>query len=647
MIASRTWTASQPLLPGFTASNSRSSLTSEVEALASSEEEAELAMLRAMLSACGTAMLPTKYVAPDAWAERNIIFSRPSDPVQGPIDFTLSPFLRDPIRAWDVPPGSGTREITVVAPEQIGKTLAWECGLGWVTEQRPAVSLIFYTSDVKAKMVNETKLLPLITNIPVFRSYLDLPNSCNASQYRLGPATINFGGVGARISSITSKYNVADELDDWVWRAGTNPLDDLRKRARAFSEGILCKVCTPKGTARQSRIWREFLNSSQGYWYLRCQHCGELTMRSCDIHNLQFELEEKKDEGVHPLPVADSIRLVCPVCKYEHTESYRRALVQQGAYVHRYPDRLNNLGFQIGYLANLFPAGEWYKIAVAQVNSGRSSDEEAQRFFDNSFRGLPFKYRRLDSTCSRALHTHQVTTPAPDVIRWRFLAADTQEECYYYVIRGVDARLNSYLLDCGRVDSTDALRRLIQTPCHGAPLFASIIDEGGHRQDEVRQLASLPRVYTYKGNTSIRAHWKVSEDFPRLLLGHAEFWRVQLLQKIYAAHRGDSYYWYTTEAMTDEYIKHLSAWSRPTSGKLADELSDGDVSCYRRTDRAPDHLFDAEKMVLMLIDYAWKRAIRPALESKLAARQAAASTATAASRAGAEPGTASVEGLPS
>jgi hypothetical protein len=69
--------------------------------------------------------------------------------------------------------------------------------------------------------------------------------------------------------------------------------------------------------------------------------------------------------------------------------------------------------------------------------------------------------------------------------------------------------------------------------------------------------------------------------------------------------------------MTDDYIKQISAWTRPSSGKTRDELADGDVSCFRKQDSAPDHLFDAEKMLLMLSDFTWHTAIRPYLEKKV------------------------------
>ena len=574
--------------------------------------------MRSFAQTVAASILPRAHVDPDVWAESNIIFSSPKDPVQGPLDLTLSPFLRDPIRAWDLSGVRGLREVTVVAPEQIGKTLSWLAGLLWASVFHPGTALIYYTSETKSRLVNQTKLRPLIANVRDLRLYLDMPNSATASEYRLGPAQINFGGVGSRISSITSVYNIADELDDWQPPRGTSPLDDLRKRSRAFDTGLLYKVCTPAGTARMSKIWNEFLESSQGYFTLRCQSCGGLTMKSCDIHHLQFDLAEQTDPGVHALPIPESLRLVCPVCHHEHTESDRAALIRSGEYVHKYPDRTNNLGFQIGLLASQFESGSWMTIAKAQCKSGKSGDEDAQRYFDNSVRGLPFKARKLDTSCSRALHIHQVPTPDASQIRWRFLSADTQEDHFWYVVRGMDLHRNTWLLDCGRLADTGELRSAILGQYCGGPLLASIIDEGGHRQDEVRALAdSLPRVYTYKGNTSIRAKWRISEDYNKLILGHAEHWRVNLLQKMYASARTDEHYWYTTEVMNDDYIRQLSAWTRPASGKTADELTDGDVSCYRRTDGAPDHLFDAEKMLLMLADYCWHTSIRPYLERKL------------------------------
>ncbi len=46
-------------------------------------------------------------------------------------------------------------------------------------------------------------------------------------------------------------------------------------------------------------------------------------MRSCDIHNLQFDAEYNSELRQH-IVKEDSIRLVCPLCSYEHTEEEKK-----------------------------------------------------------------------------------------------------------------------------------------------------------------------------------------------------------------------------------------------------------------------------------------------------------------------------------
>lgn len=562
------------------------------------------------------AILPPPYLSPAEWAERNILFSRPADPIKGFMDFRNSPYLREPVNAWECTT-DGTKELTLVAPEQMGKTLFWLCGLLWSLVYRPGVSLIYYTSDDKSALVNTTKLLPMLEQIPRFERAINRPNAKNKTQYRLGDNLINFGGVGSRISSITSSVNVADEVDDWLETRGKDSLQDLRKRSRTYKQAVLAKVCTPKGTASQSRIWREFLNSSQGYYHLRCQGCGELTMRACDIHNLQFELAEQTDKHIHADPIADSIRLVCPKCGFEHSEDkHRYGMIQQGGYIHRFPARIDlNAGWQVGQLASLFSSGRWLSIATAQTRAGSTGKEADQLYFDNSVRGLPYNFRKSNDPAIKALHIHAIplasalqTEDSKRRIRWRFFAADTQDDCFYWVVRGLDALQNSYLLACGRAESLDELNAAIRADYHGGGIRCAIIDEGGHRQDEVRSIATAG-IYTYKGGTCHGQPHRRSESFPRLLLGNAQHWQLELLRKLYATANPGSHYWYTTEeAMTDDYKKQLTCYHADTGKLGGDELEN-----YVRDSDSPDHFFDAEKMCLMLMSYAWEASIMPEL----------------------------------
>ena len=46
--------------------------------------------MRSFAQTVAASILPRAHVDPDVWASSNIIFSSPKDPIQGPLDFSLS-----------------------------------------------------------------------------------------------------------------------------------------------------------------------------------------------------------------------------------------------------------------------------------------------------------------------------------------------------------------------------------------------------------------------------------------------------------------------------------------------------------------------------------------------------------------------------
>lgn len=548
------------------------------------------------------AVIPGNYIRPAEWAELNIRFTEEKDPIRGALDLSFSPFLRDPINAWELETGQGLKEVTVVAPEQTGKSLSWMCGELWSLAHSPGLSLIYYTSDEKAAKINEEKIEPLLKNVPKFAELLALPNSKTADCYRLGDNLSYFAGVGARISSFSSRRSVADEIDDWLDKKGVNSLNDLRKRAWAFSEALLYKVCTPKGTEAKSRIWREFLASSQGYWYLRCTRCGCLTMRSCDVHNLQWELNAEGEI------IESSIRLICPKCKQEHLEAEKRRMIQEGDYIHRHPERLkSHPGFQWGKLASLMKSAAWIEIAKAQMAAGKSGNLDDQILFDNSVRGRPFKARALDNSAREALKRHAAPLPAPAKILYRFLGVDTQDDCFYWVVRGMDGLQNTYYLASGKAMTTEELSAVWEARYHGDGLTCGIIDEGGHRADEVRDWArKYTGIFTYKGNPRIGCKYKLSEEVARLLLVNPALYHMALLHSLYASRNRGNYFWYVTEELPPDYEAQITCW-QPNPG-----VKNGHEFENYHCPSGEDHYFDCEKELQALIDF-FKACILPKL----------------------------------
>ena len=133
-------------------------------------------------------------------------------------------------------------------------------------------------------------------------------------------------------------------MDQWNTENPQN-LRDLFKRTRSYNTCMEFCVCSP--TTQNGHIWQEFLKGSQGYFTLRCQKCGKLTMRSCDIHNLQFESDYHEDLRTYIVKKGTE-RLVCPVCGFEHTEDMKEDMIRFGEYVHKIPELVSDKpSFQI------------------------------------------------------------------------------------------------------------------------------------------------------------------------------------------------------------------------------------------------------------------------------------------------------------
>jgi hypothetical protein len=476
------------------------------------------------------------------------------------LDLELTPYLRPVLEACDFI-GKGAREITVVAPEQTGKSLTWQVSLLWSFLHAPGLSLVVYPSDDKADEVNRAKLLPLMRGIDILAAELDLPKTKAKNRYNFGGFISYFQGSGERISAHAAQIRIADELDDWIEHEGhAAKLDDLRKRGRSFDDSLLLKVSSPKG--EKSAIWREFENSNQQYWHLRCQGCGGLTIRSCDVHHLQFEYRAAEDGGERVL-VPGSERLICPACKYQHFEHQKRDMNLQGGFVAKVPERVEHLGFQWGALASQWPSLGWRAIAEAQLRAGKSANMAEQVYFDNSIRGRPFRPRKLMKDLHEGLIEHcRVESLDPATIEAVFLTADTQDKCWKWELRGLGIDSGHYQLAFGTAETADALEKIMLDGWQGLPVVMALIDEGGHRKADVSQFVQKhPRAFAYKGDGRQMLPWQFSKSQAKLILARRDHYQDQLLYHLYYQGNKENNYWWLLDkdALNDEYFAEVAA----------------------------------------------------------------------------------------
>ncbi len=571
------------------------------------------------------------YITPLEFAQSEISFTHDISARQEKFDLSLTPYLKDILEQWDFR-GKGHREIVVMAAEQTGKSLSWQLGILWSFLYEPGLSMIVYPSDEKCDEINRAKLQPLMKSIPSLAAGLAEPKTKAKNRYNFPSFISYFQGAIERISAHSARIRIADEVDDWQQTEGkieSPKLEDLKKRGRIFDDSLLVKVSSPKGES--ALIYPAFLDTSRGYWYLRCKGCGELTMRSCDVHNLQFECEiEEKNKRLIP----GSERLICPKCKREHVYSERREMNINGGFIHKFPDLVGRrTGFQWGVLASQWESLSWSFIAEKQLLAGRSGNLRDQTDFDNSIRGLPFRPRRDNENEVEAIYKHCAEPPNPDTIEAVFLTADTQDDGWRWELRALDVNSNRYQLDYGNavyIDLDDEKRKDVEAArkseanllgqayeplktlgdvlrggWNGLPVTMCMVDEGGHRKPEVEAFVQAnPRAFSYKGGwkggfDSGKA-WQWSKNQPKLILARRGDFQDALLYYLHFQKDVSNNYWFLMprEKLSQSYIEELlSVREKPS-------IREGHLRKNWDHEGRKHDFFDVSMMYLVLEDVA-------------------------------------------
>lgn len=542
-------------------------------------------------------IMPRRFEPPPQWVQANVDISNDKTAARtGKVDLSLTPYIVEPLGRWAY---DSKQKVTVMAIEQTGKSSVWKFGVLWRYINFPSSILVVYPSDRDAADTNSDSFEPLMRSIPYYAQELSRYRVKRKDRYAFSAAPIYFSGGGADIISKPIPVVIGDEVDFWTQaKENIDNVRNLDKRTRTFENSIRMLVCSPKPDKSESEsiIYREFMESSQGYYFLRCLGCGKLTMRSCDIHNLQWELTE--DEVVE-----GSIRLICPECKREHCEKDAPKMQGPDQYIHARPDRLKqktpHAGYQWGALATtakFVPSLSWVEIARAQMKAGKSGSIADQKFFDCSFRGLPWRPRKGDDNRVHSLRRKVVDYPPPGNIAYILLAVDTQDDGYWWVMRGFDDKQNSYRLAWGKASSNDELSAAWEQDYHGRQPIMGIIDHGGHRPDDVAAFAlSRDGMIMYKGSGAQSARWKASDNVRKLFLVNPNPYRIELLHYLFGKQlqEKDNHNFYICGELGEEYSAQLTDYAPNPKIRGGHEYE-------KWVSSGSDHLFDCEKMLRAL-----------------------------------------------
>ena len=538
------------------------------------------------------------------------------------VDLDNYPYLVQPLKTLVIDEGI-RRQVCIAFPQQMGKSMLQVICLLYNLAYNSLQCILVYPSIQLAVETANTKLVPLLRSIEQFREDLEQPFAIRSDRIKLSNALAYFQGAGSKIVSRTCKLVLADEASIFQTPNNINNLNEMKKRTRAFNECLQVFVSTPR--YKEDPFWRQWLGGSQGYYYLRCQNCGQLTIRSCDISNLQFETEYNEELKMY-VCVRGSERVICPKCRYQHTEQQRKEMVCNGGYLHLHSDKVKDYPtFQAGVLASLLNVHSWGNIADIQLASGKSATLEDYISFDNSIRGLPYQQREYDKQSQSALEKHYFKHEQlkQQDIQAVIISADTQQIFSVYCVMVLTKQNNYYVLEIGRLRYMwlqDEQRKIINAEnkhnekppevtlldlmdkqYYGFKPLMLFVDMRGHRSDQVKNFAKVRKNILMYGGTNLKYEkWKLSDNIQKLFLCDARKFQAQLLFMLYYNQNKEANYLFLPENISEKDLQEIIAFQPDKEKRNGNLLQNWDPK-----DKVHD-TFDAIKMGIAGFEIASK-----------------------------------------
>lgn len=517
------------------------------------------------------------------------------------VDLQNYPYLVQPLSNCSIEYGI-RKQICVAFPQQMGKTMLQMIAILYNTVYNNLQAIICYPSLDLAVETSTVKFIPLFKKIKQFEQEIEKPFAIRSDRLKLSNAIIYWQGAGTKVVSKSSKLVLGDECAVWDTPHEINNINELKKRTRSYNECLQLFVSTPH--YKQDYFWREWLNGSQAFYYLRCCNCGQLTMRSADIHNLQFQTVYNQELKQY-VAVRGSQRLICPNCKYEHEQKFKEQLIKQGKYIHKFEDRKKEYPtYQAGVLASLLNVHSWSNIADIQLSSGKQATLQDYISFDNSIRGLPYQERDYNKQDETALskHFYKPGEIPVDQLEALYIVADTQDTFSPYGVFALDTADNIWCIRLGRlrylwledeerkiIDAENkrngkqpqtTLLDLLDKQWFGLKPLCLMVDMRGHRTQEIKNFSKMRKNIIMYGGTNLKYDkFKPSQNIHKLFLCDAKSYTAKLIFNLYFQQNRQANYIYLPQNITEQDLAQITSFqpdNTKRNGNLYQNWTPGD-----------------------------------------------------------------------
>ena len=264
-------------------------------------------------------------------------------PMPGPIDYSVTPFMREILNCFD--PRSPIREINVKKGAQITFTVSiLEAVLLYYIGYLKTLPMMYITADKElADMRVQNNILPMLqeSDMGHLIQSSDEGNSRKTGKNKL---QLQFAGGGylvplgannpKKMRSISVSLSVKDEVDGWPTLVGKDGCPDALTDDRTSAYEYTYKTVRGSTPAEHetSKIEPRFKEGDQRIWMVACKHCGHEQSLRWEVINKETGIVgglswEATEEGNL---VPGSVTYNCCECGGEHREHDKEKMFANG-----------------------------------------------------------------------------------------------------------------------------------------------------------------------------------------------------------------------------------------------------------------------------------------------------------------------------
>ncbi|BAH39291.1 phage terminase GpA family protein [Gemmatimonas aurantiaca T-27] len=425
-------------------------------------QEATISAYLDVAAIMGEAFAQRELLGLAKWAETYYRLP-PDSAVQGLFRFARSPYLREPAQMLQDP---RVKQVVVAKGSQLFFTTLAQIWKGWTMDEDPASMICVWPSEGLLKRYVITRINPMLEDVIPLRKIFTrsgLRDSDDSFKYKGFPGGgISFvtGRSSSQLKSMTAQRMHVSELDELEpdVKGQGDPLDQARRALRTHPRGKEYLECTPT-IAGRSRVWQELKLSSWRELHLMCP--GE----NCNYPQVLRWREGQEDgdnEGagrfnfVYELDTAgrivpESTRYVCVKCGMKIEHKWKRAMVTEGNWVPRYPDRIAFQGYHLSALYSLAEGYDWDVCAQMCVNG--LTDPAKQKVAINTILALPYEEKEASGNPrGMQARAHEYGVEIPFGVVLITISVDVQIDRVEYQVMGFGAGLEWWLIEWGRLE---------------------------------------------------------------------------------------------------------------------------------------------------------------------------------------------------